>query len=677
MPKYIAQYEIIKQLGSGTFGSVSLGVGSTPGRGLSSGRNRFVALKQLHEDAGQDAAALLEQEFAMLDQVKHRCIVRVFEFVQDENTVVMEYIHGVDLRTVLDACAEAREPVFTEAAVEICCEVADALYQAWTTPGDNGEPLELVHRDLKPENVLLTSTGDVKILDFGLACVHNAEWAEEDSDRIRGTPIYMAPEQARGEAVEHRSDLFSLGLIAYELFTNRAAYRVPEDSRDPLGDVFEAIEEGELQQQVRELESKLPAIGPVLAKLLQPNPRNRYSNGQDLLVDLRRQLYRDRGAYLKEFCEFFFESIHELDEAPDIADYADRAEAPKTTGRKSIAERLRSSINESQDQPAVQESEDGFLIASGDEPKAKVRHVGSRAPDETGMLEMFTIDDVPEVDEATGFMVLPTKRKRPQEAVPRPPAAPASPQAVSPAPVGQTPAPPPSAVRPPPSAPAGISGPTGGIGGPTSGGISGPSGGIGGPTSSEPPRGPVGANQPPPAGASSRTKSNRIYAIILGLVALIGIAIVFAVRMSPSDESPEMTTQQPTEVSDEIEAYDEDIDEEDEEVVEKPRERRNRPSRSVESPQKTDPKPPREPKVRAGTMKVKVVGGKAFQVKVDCAGANFSGRGRVAGNVAKISNVPASTCSVTVVGKAGTAKVKGGNRTVTCTVGDGKLEGCK
>ena len=127
--------------------------------------------------------------------------------------------------------------------MEICCEVADALYQAWTTPGDNGEGLELVHRDLKPANILLTSNGDVKILDFGLACVHNDEWAGDEAERIRGTPIYMSPEQARGETVDHRSDLFSLGLIAYELFTGQPAYRVPQDSKDPLGDVFEAIEE--------------------------------------------------------------------------------------------------------------------------------------------------------------------------------------------------------------------------------------------------------------------------------------------------------------------------------------------------------------------------------------------------------------------------------------------------
>ena len=195
--------------------------------------------------------------------MKHRGIVRVFEYLQDEDAVVMEYVHGVTLRTVLDHCREAREQVFTEAAVEMLCELADALYQAFTTPSDNGEPLNLVHRDLKPENIMVTPSGEVKILDFGLARVDNAEYKRERGNRVKGTPVYMAPEQARGEEVSHHSDLFSLGLIAYELFLNEPAYTVPENSIDPLTEVFDRIESGSLLRQRRELESKLPGIGPI------------------------------------------------------------------------------------------------------------------------------------------------------------------------------------------------------------------------------------------------------------------------------------------------------------------------------------------------------------------------------------------------------------------------------
>ena len=318
MARTIRNYELIRELGSGHFGTVYAAVGEVPGRGLSAGKRRLVAIKKLNEHATGHDKKLLMQEFSLLDEVKHRGIVRVFEYLEAEEAVVMEYVHGVTLRTLLDECSKAREQVFTEAAVELLCELADALYQAFTTPSDNGEPLNLVHRDLKPENIMVTPSGEVKILDFGLARVDNTEYRRERGDRIKGTPVYMAPEQARGEEVSHHSDLFSLGLIAYEVLLNQPAYTIPSNSIDPLAEVFDAIESGSLLTQRRELESKLPGIGPIVGKLLQPNPAQRYRNGQDLLVDLRRQLYRDRGSYLEEFCEFFFGSIYELPEPPAV-----------------------------------------------------------------------------------------------------------------------------------------------------------------------------------------------------------------------------------------------------------------------------------------------------------------------------------------------------------------------
>ena len=531
MAKYIGNYEVIRELGSGQFGTVYLGVGTVPGRGLSAGRRRLVALKQLKEGATDSAAELLEQEFSLLDQVKHRCIVRVFEYLKDEKTVVMEYVHGVDLRTLLEECGSAREQIFTEAAVEICCEMADALYQAWTTPSDNGEPLELVHRDLKPANIILTSSGDVKILDFGLACVHNSEWAEEETGRIRGTPLYMSPEHARGEAVDHRSDLFAVGLIAYELFTNRPAYTVPTNSKDPLSDVYDAIEAGALMEEVSELESKLPAVGPILAKLLQFNPRSRYQDGQGLMVDLRRQLYRDRGAYLKEFCEFFFDVIYELSDAPEVSSF--KPTTGPTKRKLSIAERLKMSSDMAASGDKVERASDDFLIAtplsaSTDEPKQKVQPVGHRPPDETGMLQMFSLDEAPSATEETGFMDLKALRQRaeaPAEEAPQIQKAPAQ----SPPPVAKV------VKKRVVASPAGggtIGGPT--ISGPT---ISGPT--ISGPTGASPTeaRSAGNAAPPPPSSSSNRTKSNRIYAVILGIVALVGGAVIFAVQQSGDSES--------------------------------------------------------------------------------------------------------------------------------------------
>ena len=350
MARYLGNYEVIKELGAGHFGTVYMGVGEVPGRGMAPGKRRLVAIKKLNESAGRGALSLLLQEFALLDQVKHRGIVRVYEYLEDENAVVMEYIHGVTLREVLEELARAREQVFTEAAVEIGCEVADALYQAYTTPGDNGEPLRLVHRDLKPANVMLTPTGEVKILDFGLARVDNAEFAREQASLVRGTPVYMAPEQARAEKVDHRTDVFAIGLILFELLMNHPAYQAPENARDPVAEVLRAVERGDLKSQCQDIEQTLPALGPIITRMLQPRPADRYANGQDVLVDLRRQLYRDRGAYLKEFCEFFFGAIHPIGPAPSVESFAGATGGPR---RKSIEDRLAESKSKAADAAPV------------------------------------------------------------------------------------------------------------------------------------------------------------------------------------------------------------------------------------------------------------------------------------------------------------------------------------
>ncbi|MFT5584899.1 MAG: serine/threonine protein kinase, partial [Cognaticolwellia sp.] len=562
MSRYIRNYEILRELGSGQFGQVFVGVGEVPGRGLSAGKRRMVAIKQLRR-ADPHHRELLEREFELLDEVKHRGIVRVFEFLKDENAVVMEHVHGVTLRQLLDECLRAREQVFTEAAIEMVCELADALYQAWTTPSDNGEALQLVHRDLKPENIMVTPKGEVKILDFGLARVDNSEYAPEKNDRIKGTPVYMSPEQASGQLVDHRSDLFSLGLIAYELFMNKPAYTVSANSRDPMGEIFDAIERGALHEQVQELEVKLPGVGPIIARLLQANPNTRYQTGQDLLVDLRRQLYRDRGSYLGEFCEFFFGSIYDLPAAPDPdappgASSARTSRSSRSGGasssgskkRMTMEERLRASMARDAQARHAAEKPSTWRGPERAEPPTTQGHpaprkrppapprptprqapppgattsgagVGNRSPQDAGMLEFVDLDegfgDSLGADEgsATAFFAIPQLKEASRPSAPLP---------VAPSPVMATPA---VAGRP-------ITAPIGGpvAAGPVAVGSPIAQGPVaeykaGGPVS---PQGPAGgAPVPPPANDSGRTESKRVAVIILGMFALLGVATFLAV----------------------------------------------------------------------------------------------------------------------------------------------------
>ncbi|MFT5684204.1 MAG: serine/threonine protein kinase [Myxococcota bacterium] len=707
MSRYIRNYEVVRELGSGHFGAVYLAVGEVPGRGRTPGRRRMVAIKKLKNSADQESVELLLQEFSLLEQVKHRCIVRVYEYLEEENAVVMEYIHGVTLRKVLEELDKAHEQVFTEAAVEIGCELADALYQAYTSPGDNGEPLQLIHRDLKPANVMLTPTGEIKILDFGLARVDNTDFAIDNPDRIRGTPIYMAPEQASGLALDHRTDLFAAGLIIYELLMGEAAYRVPTRSADPLGDVMRAIEAGDLGEQCRSLEARLPALGPVLTRTLQRRPEDRYRDGQELLVDLKRQLYRDSGAYRKEFCEFFYGPIYDIGEAPSLDSVA--ASAPRRRSQKSIEERLRESMardkqasanfsspKPSQPTPPRQGGPPApprgvprstasgggnrrpppvgggasraqtFTPAARGGSGQRIRAVGERTPDETGMLHMVPLTDDATSDaggdpSATAFFAIPAPRSN--RARPTAPAAPppapggvmggmgAPPIASS----GMASAPPPPRTPPPPrpSYGGGIGAGGAGAGGIAQGPVAGygNAGGANAQTPFQVQGGPGGATTSNPD--ESRSRSYQIYAILFALFVMVcvtGVTVVWVVLISKGDPTPpEVVAKNPvTQPTPIAENTDTGLDEPEvvtERVVSKKKKKRVNPNPPVVSP----PKPPSTP---TGEIRVSIDSAAPFTaVEVICP-SGVRERGYFSNGNARVTGIPSENCSLNFKGGA-------------------------
>jgi serine/threonine-protein kinase len=677
LPQTIRQYEVLKEIGSGHFGRVNLCFGETPARGIHPAKARLVGIKTLKNARDDESLRLLLQEFALLDQVKHRSVVRVFEYLDEERAVVMEYVHGTTLRDVLDACAQKREQVFSEAAVEIGCEIADALYQAWTTPADNGESLRLVHRDLKPENIMLTPAGEVKILDFGLARVENADFAHEDPSRIRGTPIYMAPEQARGEEIDHRTDLFALGLILYELLMARPAYRVPVDAADPIAATYAAIEAGQLTESCRELEVKLPGLGSIVTRLLQARPRNRYQTGHDLLVDLRRQLYKDRGAYLKEFCSFFFGSVRPLPEAPDPRNPA-KGIAMSTPPRKSIEERLKESLEkeaepvgkvpvpvrraprvpEPEPEPraptpvsaapritpkivprtasAAAKTDDEVVMPPSVKGKpaapapAPKKPTGARSADENGMLPMVPLNENADEREvsgdhsATAFFAIPgPKAERARSAPSGPPTPPMTPPQASPRPF----TPPPAVAAPAPApTPLGIQGPTVGYG------------------AAQTPFQTAGPQQQTQENAESRVQSWRVYAI---LVAVMGLAAMFLVavvavgwwKISQDTEKPTETIATAAPPPPPPKHKQED--------TAAPRPAQAQPA-PVKAPTRrptasaaagSAPAQPAAPRADKGTVTVTFTSTPApMSIEVRC--GDFAARGTVSGGTATITNVP-------------------------------------
>ena len=257
------RYQVRGLLGEGAFGAVYL---AEP---VGGGLQRTVAIKVLHAEraASPDIVGRLRDEARMLSLIRHRAIVRVDDLVELDGSwsIVMEYVEGADLGALL-----RRGPLPPGVALAVGEEVANALNAAWHQAGPDGQPLRLVHRDIKPGNLRLTSLGEVKLLDFGVA---RAEFAEREADTTRaafGTLVYMAPERFDGKD-GHAADVYALGVTLFELLTAASPGRLASDpGRQPPG--------GQVARQWAFLASLSPDLHALIAQMLAYDPAMRPSS---------------------------------------------------------------------------------------------------------------------------------------------------------------------------------------------------------------------------------------------------------------------------------------------------------------------------------------------------------------------------------------------------------------
>jgi len=269
---------VIAPLGAGGSGSVA--------RAHDPRLKRAVAIKVLtHAGTDPRQHQRLLDEAQAASALNHPNIVTVYDVGLENGVpyVVSELVEGTSLRAVAD-----RAPIPTRELLELAVQMADGLTAA--------HQAGIVHRDFKPENVMVTRDGRVKILDFGLALVAESggngdalETVSQVGIILAGTVPYMSPEQARGAAVDFRTDQFSLGLTLYELVTGRRAFRAETSAQ-----VLAAILDDE-PEPIAKLNPKVPApLRWVIERCLAKDPRQRYDATADLARDLRT--LRDRAA---------------------------------------------------------------------------------------------------------------------------------------------------------------------------------------------------------------------------------------------------------------------------------------------------------------------------------------------------------------------------------------------
>ncbi|MDH3403466.1 MAG: protein kinase [Acidobacteriota bacterium] len=263
VPENWDRYHIFSRLGAGGMGSVF--------KAFDPQLNRFVALKFLHTKDRQHARAFLDEARAQA-QVEHPLICQVYEVgeVEEQPYIAMRFIDG---RPLFETAS--RFPLITK--IRLVQQVADGLRAA--------HQKGLIHRDVKPGNILVTTNqqGALRciIVDFGLA--QTVAGRVGDGEEVAGTPDYLAPEQLRGDAVDHRTDIYSLGVVLYELLTGRVPFR----GRN-IGQTLKLISEAD-PQPPSALEPSIPRdLDAIVLKCLAREATDRYGSAAELLRDLER-----------------------------------------------------------------------------------------------------------------------------------------------------------------------------------------------------------------------------------------------------------------------------------------------------------------------------------------------------------------------------------------------------
>jgi eukaryotic-like serine/threonine-protein kinase len=276
----LAQFRITSQLGTGGMGEVYLADDTRLGRS--------VALKILptkaankSEQAGS-AARRLMQEARAASALNHPNVATIYEIGEagDIRFIAMEYVEGDPLNTRI-----AGRPLAASAIVPLGIQAADALAEAHAKG--------IIHRDIKPGNIMITPRGQVKILDFGLAKI-TAQEIEEDATQsmtqpgtVMGTAKYMSPEQALGRPLDNRTDIFSLGVVLYEMTTGR-----PPFSGNTAAETLDSILHASPEPIARLHGGIPPELERIIGKCLEKDRDRRYQSARELQVDLRN-LQRD------------------------------------------------------------------------------------------------------------------------------------------------------------------------------------------------------------------------------------------------------------------------------------------------------------------------------------------------------------------------------------------------
>jgi serine/threonine protein kinase len=297
-----SRYILAKRIARGGMAEIFLGkhVGED-------GFQRLCAIKRIlpHYAQDQEFIQMFRDEAHICKRLQHANIVRVegFEEVENSYAIIMEFVDGSDLRTLLHASEQSKKKLTTPMACFIIAEASRGLHYAHTKVDEiTQQPLGIVHRDISPQNILVSFEGEIKVTDFGIADA-DSKLTETRPGIVKGKYSYMSPEQISAKQVDARTDVFALAIVLWEMLAMRRLFQ-GENEVDTIQRVKNCKIDVDLRQVNPDVDEELDQI---IKKGLARDPKKRYKSAADFEKDLRRHMSRrypeftpqDLGGYLK------------------------------------------------------------------------------------------------------------------------------------------------------------------------------------------------------------------------------------------------------------------------------------------------------------------------------------------------------------------------------------------
>jgi len=283
-PKQIAQFELVRRLGAGGMAEVFLAK-----KKGAEGTYKILVLKRILPTHGSSRRfrAMFIEEARLATRLNHPNVVQVYEFQDfgDEGLLLaMEYVEGCDLGHLMTSAKSKGAPIPPWIGAWTIAEAAKGLHYAHEKKDEAGQPLEIVHRDVSPQNILLSFEGAVKIADFGIA---SARLFAEEQGVLKGKFGYMSPEQARGETVDRRSDLYALGVVFWELLAGRPIH-------GGLGGeaLLDIVRSGIVEHPTTHAPDIPSELESIVMKALAPARHDRYASGREMAAALSRAIVK-------------------------------------------------------------------------------------------------------------------------------------------------------------------------------------------------------------------------------------------------------------------------------------------------------------------------------------------------------------------------------------------------